>query len=173
MMNEWESFEAIIRDCQQGLFVFLLARCAGREQALDALQNVFMRAWVARTKILPMDRTDQRRYLWTMARHRAIDLTRQRQSQRKIARSLADDEDPPAPQSNTDDRLIHLQRAIDTLAPEDRELIYLSTIEKWDSNELSKRLGMQPGSVRARLSRIRRELRAKITAAVEEETHGK
>lgn len=52
-----------------------------------------------------------------------------------------------------------LGEALVALAPEDRAIVLLSEAEDWTGPEIAEALGMTPGAVRVRLTRLRAKLR--------------
>ncbi len=55
-----------------------------------------------------------------------------------------------------------LAEALAELSPRDRSIVLLAEVEGWTGPELAAHLGMSAGSVRTRLSRARRRLRASL-----------
>ena len=56
----------------------------------------------------------------------------------------------------------HLERAISSLKPDDRELFVLSQIDGASAPDLARAFDLSPDAVRARLTRIRRRLRVEL-----------
>jgi RNA polymerase sigma factor (sigma-70 family) len=84
---------------------------------------------------------------------------------RTQAQSARTEIQPPDPLLRVDDRLdasAILQRVVDavaTLDPDDRDLLVLIAWEQFTSREAALALGIPPGTVRSRLSRIRNHIR--------------
>ncbi|BAN01560.1 putative RNA polymerase ECF subfamily sigma factor [Ilumatobacter coccineus YM16-304] len=80
------------------------------------------------------------------------------------ARSARADVQPVDPLLRVDERLdasAHYQRVVDavaTLDPDDRDLLILIAWEQFTSREAAAALGIPPGTVRSRLTRIRAQL---------------
>jgi RNA polymerase sigma-70 factor (ECF subfamily) len=76
----------------------------------------------------------------------------------------------PAP---ADDRLgvIDLQRALERLSPEHREVLLLVAVEQFSYDETAMALGLPVGTVMSRLSRARQRLRAELADAAPRAGH--
>jgi RNA polymerase sigma-70 factor (ECF subfamily) len=79
---------------------------------------------------------------------------------RRIAPDVEIDDSYPAPSSPvTSMDLQDLQRALNTLAPEQREVVLLVALEDMSYADVSRALGIPMGTVMSRLSRGRERLR--------------
>lgn len=58
-----------------------------------------------------------------------------------------------------------LRDALLALSPLDRAVLLLTEVDGWRPSEVARRLDLSPESVRARLSRMRRRLRARLESA--------
>ena len=168
-MSEAIDFAALARRCHGELLAVLLARSRNREVAKDLLQDVLLCAWRRRCTLLQLPPDQQRRYLFAMAKNRAIDSARQSKAPLALT-----DIDPAAPApAPPDDRIDMLTLCIDRLPEPDRELLLLATIGGLDSQQLAERFDANPSTVRSRLSRIRSLLRDCITTKLEEAPHAR
>jgi RNA polymerase sigma-70 factor, ECF subfamily len=66
-----------------------------------------------------------------------------------------------------------LESALLELAPDDRHLLLLAEVEGMTGPEVAERLGITPGAVRTRLSRLRARLREALGPFVEPSTTGR
>jgi RNA polymerase sigma-70 factor (ECF subfamily) len=71
---------------------------------------------------------------------------------------------PSSPESEAGEHEIGeaLSRALLDLDPDDRHIILLSEVDGFDAPEVAARVGLSPGAVRTRLTRIRGRLRAAL-----------
>ena len=84
---------------------------------------------------------------------------------RRIAPDVELDDSYPAPSSSvTSMDLQDLQRALATLAPEQREVVLLVALEDMSYADVSRALGIPMGTVMSRLSRGREKLRRSMNA---------
>jgi RNA polymerase sigma-70 factor (ECF subfamily) len=82
---------------------------------------------------------------------------------RKIRPEVEADETLPAPiPSATRSDILDLERALVTLAPEQREVVLLIGLEEMSYAEVSRALGIPIGTVMSRLSRGRERLRRAV-----------
>jgi RNA polymerase sigma factor (sigma-70 family) len=171
-MSQVSEFERLARACHGELFAVVLARCGNRESAKDLLQEVLLAAWRNRETLLALSAEDRRRYLFAIARNRAIDHARRKSRQSVAVLNIAEGDEPAAPSSvSMDERIGMLDQCMNCLPPDDRELLMLSTLGELDSQAIADRLGSIPSTIRSRLSRIRQQLRNCITAKMERPTH--
>src|ERR1700752_2342 len=169
----------VIRKCQAGskdAFRYLVERYQSeamgharailfdREDALDAVQEAFIDAYQA------IGRFDISRqfYPWfyTILRNRCFKLLAGRKKQ--VLQSLDEElilasvrEVPP------EDR-VALERALQELSPEERELVTLKHLDGLSYEELAERLEIPKGTVMSRLYHARKRLREKLALPSEE-----
>ena len=160
----WGQVEQLLRDCQSELFAFLLARLERREDALDALQDVLLAAWGKRESLGQLPRGEQLRYLYAVARNRAVDVIRSRSTaQYRLTRPLEEANEPtaaaPRPFETFDQTVQQLNLLIARLDPDDRVLLHLSYVGGLSCKDIADRLGRPPGTVRSQLTRLRKRLR--------------
>ncbi len=121
--------------------------------AADCTQHAFLRAY----EHLREGRAVNRAWLYTTARNAGLDWLRQR---RRIAgddHALRGLEMPP---TGSPDRIVALRAALDRLSPEDREVLYLFTVDRFRAAEIGAMIGVGVDAVRMRLFRARERLRA-------------
>lgn len=61
-----------------------------------------------------------------------------------------------------------LQRALLDLSPTDRMILLLSGVEEWTAPEIAGEMGLTPGAVRTRLSRLRDKVAEALSVTLEE-----
>jgi RNA polymerase sigma-70 factor (ECF subfamily) len=157
------------------LYSTLLRLCGTADDALDVLQNAFLRAY----QKLDQFHGDSSFYTWI---HRiAVNLALSERRRRKPAAGLAegganqlvdsaDDQertDPSAPLERLErERLV--RQALGELAPDYRAVVVLKDLEGLRYEEIAETLGIPVGTVRSRLHRGRCELRAKLAPLFED-----
>lgn len=105
---------------------------------------------------------------------RAIDLIRQRESQRRRiqasaahARRDATDNDPS--ERAIESELVEQLREQLAVMPEQHALVFsLRYFNEWSDNEIADELGMKPGNIRVLLHRIRSQLRERMAGTANE-----
>jgi len=115
----------------------------------DCLQETFLRAY----QQLYRGRSVNVRWLYTVARHCAIDELRHRSR-------VQYDVDPPDAIAVDGGESPHMIVALlSQLADADRELLYLVDVDDLDAATIGRMLGIRPGAVRARVFRAREKFR--------------
>jgi len=150
--------------------VYTLARRLGNsaEDAQDATQDTFLRAWRA----LPRFRKDARfsTWLYRIASRRALDVAVRRCSIEEyeadfeevtVGRSARGEDSAPGSAGQRRD----LERLIGTLSPMQRAAITLFYYQDRSVREVSVALGLPEGTVKTHLHRARAVLRRRLEAA--------
>lgn len=126
---------------------------------------------VAKVALLMTLETAQRRtYILTTARHVAINKRLLRGGWQEVSFDVLEDFIPAPEGEVPDERLLREQRnarlreILKTLEPEDRVVLEERYLLQWDDAEIAKGLGIQPNSVRMRLTRAKRRLAKALLA---------
>lgn len=152
------------------LYAFLWARTGTREDALDLLQEVYLRAWrhIGTLAELP----EERRLYWLFACARRLGIDHHRHRQVVARREGAPPADPPDPGDGAPGRRLEaaetwrvLDGAIRALPAALREVLALSVLGGSTSAEIGIALGLPAGTVRYRLLQARRRLQQAIAPA--------
>lgn len=152
------------------VFRFLARRCASRDQAEDLLSVVFLEAWRCRARAVAVDGTlrpwlfgiaanvlrnaarASRRHAAALARFHAAGLG-------DVVPDIADDAVRGA--DETRDRAA-LGRALDRLPRRERVVADLCLVGELSADDASAVLGVPVATVRSRLARARKRLRADL-----------
>jgi RNA polymerase sigma factor (sigma-70 family) len=158
-----ECFAEIFDRHAEGIYRYA-ARRLGRQEAADAMSEVFLAAFRNRRRY-DTGRDDARPWLYGIA----VNVISQHQrAQRRYARALASVADPPTADVVADevlDRVTAAQlrprimRALGQLPDSDRELVLLVAWAELSYEQAAQALGIPLGTVRSRLHRIRAKLR--------------
>jgi RNA polymerase sigma-70 factor (ECF subfamily) len=149
-----------------GRLVFTIAvRILGNRQlAEDATQQAFLQAWRA-ASTFDSDK-DPAPWLATITRRVAIDM--QRKEGRRPATSLEDaSADEPAlvtlpPSAESVWETWQVRAAIDSLQPDEREVVRLQHIEGHSQSEIAQQLGLAIGTVKSRSYRAHQHLATRL-----------
>ena len=151
-----EAFAQLVRRHQRSVYAYLVRR-AGSPAAEDLLADVWMAAFRSRASF--DTRWDSARpWLYGIARNRL----RSHWARLKREESVQDDAADPWPE--VDDRLAasvivgNLSAALDSLSPEQREVLLLVAWEELTPTEIALVLGIPASTVRSHLHRARRSL---------------
>jgi len=148
------AFGALVRRHQERVFRFLHRMLDAREEAMELTQDVFVKAWQA----LPDWRPEAAFSTWLLqiARNAALDQLRRRQLVRfaPLEEGLEVADDAPGPEARyaSRQRQAQLERALQRLAAEHREILLLREVEGLAYGELASVLGIAEGTVNEVLS---------------------
>jgi RNA polymerase sigma-70 factor (ECF subfamily) len=159
------AFEALLRRYASRLFGLALRHLRNRDEAEDIVQETFVRAWQG----LPAFRGGEefRGWLFRICVNQARDRLRARR--RRPTTPLEDVPEPelgvspgPAPDEELEQRMLEerLDRALERLGLEHREILLLRALEELSYDEIAAVLRIPRGTVMSRLARARARLRA-------------
>ncbi len=148
-------FQELYRRYGPAVYARCVAITGRAEEAEEAFQETFYRAWKARRRIV--QERSPLGYLYTIARNEAINQLRHRRPWRTdplVWLSIADPTtvDPAACHS--------VAQLLDRISPKDAALLRLRHVEEHTVEELAMILGTSPRTVRRRLERLMKRTRA-------------
>jgi len=158
--GQTEAFGDLVRQYQSQAIGHALALLGNLPDALDAVQDSFVAAYQA----LGRFDASHRFYPWfyTILRNRCYKVLT------SPARRPATDIDEvqllaPSADEALGDEAAAVQRVLQELTPEDRELLVLKHVDGLTYDELAQRLGVPAGTVMSRLYHARRRFRERFT----------
>jgi RNA polymerase sigma-70 factor (ECF subfamily) len=165
-----EAFEILVRRYQDRLYatVFRLTGCA--EDALDLLQEAFLRAYQK------LDRFNGESSFYTWVYRIAINLAlsslRKRRQPAVIGLPIEPEDDragdDPVRAIERAERNERIQQALDSLAPDHRTIVVMKEYDALRYEEIAAILGIPVGTVRSRLHRARCELRERLRDLIDD-----
>ena len=163
--GEVNAFRHIVEQYQTEAMGHALAILRNREDAKDAVQEAFVRAFRALNRF----DTGRRFYPWfyTILRNCCYKLAARRPPQRSQSDQRSEVfVEPRNEDGERESRL--LDKALLRLSAEDRELLTLKHLDGLRYAELAERLRIPAGTVMSRLYHARRRLRAEINQLSED-----
>jgi RNA polymerase sigma-70 factor, ECF subfamily len=162
----WQrQFDALYAAHQQTLHAYFLGKTGDAEQALDLLQDTFLRACRNMSTLQGLPPGRQRMWLFAVARNLVVDQYRAQATRRSTDAALAravGDSDTAAPAAEVDvltrARVEALDHAIQQLPEDLRIVLVLQAVDGRNSTEIGELLGRPPGTVRYQLAEARRRL---------------
>lgn len=163
LAGETNRFEELVRAHQNGIYSYALRMLGNEQDALDASQEAFLRAY----RGLQSFRGDSRfsSWLYKLAGNVCIDMLRRRPAAPDISLTDADAELPlpdgrPGPQEELERReLIRtLRKAMGELTYEYREALVLRDICGLSYDEIAETADIDLGTVKSRIHRARAKL---------------
>ena len=157
-------YEQVVTRLGPSLFRLAVSFCGSREDAEDAVQEVFLR--YLRCEKDFADEEALRRYLMTATANQCRDLLKSAAHRR--SRGLEEAEQIPAAAEDTDTRLA-VRQALLALPVKYRGVVYLFYYEDCTVRQIAQQLSLSETAVRTRLDRARKQLRALLGG----DEHGK
>ena len=156
--GEAEAFRHLVERYQAEALGHALAILTDREEAADAVQEAFVKAFRALDRFT----AGRRFYPWfyTILRHGCLKRAVLRQ---RLPRADGEEVEILAPATDAGEgRTALLESALLALSAEERELITLKHLDGLSYAELAERLEVPPGTVMSRLYHARRRLRDRL-----------
>lgn len=128
----------------------------GRTEAEEVLQEVFLQVWTQAGRFDPQ-RSSPRGWILMLARSRALDRLRRRDSSRRREEEVAVEAAPVALRPVGTERLEAVERrrrvlsALGVLSPEQRDCIELAFFEGLTHTQIAERLQAPLGTVKSRI----------------------
>lgn len=171
-----EAFGVLVQRYQDRLYPTMLRLTGSVEDALDLLQDAFLRAF----EKLDRFQGDSSFYTWVyrIAVNLALSSRRRRKFTLRLQRSDRDEPLDPADDSSLSDPSLPLellerdqliQSALNALADDHRAVVVMKEFDGLRYEEIASILGVPVGTVRSRLHRARLDLRERLKGFVEED----
>lgn len=164
--NTVHTFEKIYADQSDAIFRFCLVRVSSREQALDIMQETFLRLWQSMSQ--DKDILNSRAFLFTVAHRLIIDWYRKKKSfsldkimdiDQENEYNLPDTMVESNPEFGAEGR--YLLNKLNDLAPSYQHPVYLRFVEGLSPGEIGDILGITTNAASVRVNRGLLELRKK------------
>lgn len=157
-------FETLVHANERTVYTLCLRMLGDEQDALDASQETFVRAWRGLSRF----RGDSRfsTWLYRLASRICIDMLRRRPKQPELSLTAEDDEEfslpdlRPSPQRAAEQTELRqlVADALTLLPPDFREAVILRDVNGLSYEEIGKITGLEPGTVKSRIHRARRRL---------------
>jgi RNA polymerase sigma-70 factor (ECF subfamily) len=157
LKGEKDAFRFLVERYQKQAVAHAVAILGNREDAWDAAQEAFIDAFGA------LEKFDRARkfypWLYVLLRNRCYKMATRKRETENI-----EDSEILAPQVDLpEEERFALEKALLSLAKEDREIIALKYLDGLSYEELAERLQIPRGTVMSRLFYARKQLQAKLT----------
>jgi RNA polymerase sigma-70 factor (ECF subfamily) len=158
VMDE-EAFRGFYERNARGLWAYLARVTGDREQADDLLQETFYR--FLRAASTYESESHRRNSLYRIATNLAHDARRRSQTRAPIISTGDDIENmSSADQAGATERSADLRRALASLKPRERAMLWLAYAEGASHDEIASALGVRTSSLKAMLFRARHKMAA-------------
>ena len=161
--GEVAAYEELVRRYEQVAFRTAYLVCGDADEARDATQEGFMRAYGAIGSFRPG--AEARPWLLRIVANAARNRRRAAGRRASLALRSAQDRPSDGAAGSPEAAVLHAERnrellaAIDRLGDDDRRLVMLRWFAELSERELAAVLGVPPGTVKSRLSRAMHRLR--------------
>ena len=169
LSGDTEAFEALVLEHQNKVYSLALRMVGNEEDARDLAQEAFIRAYTS----LAGFRGDSKFSVWLyrLTSNICIDFIRSRAKKRTVSMTWTDEEGGDAgeleipdetwsPETQLERRMTResVQRGLDSLSPQYREILLLREINGLSYEEIGRALGIEEGTVKSRIFRARKKL---------------
>lgn len=165
--GDQDAFEALVRLYEKRVFALTSRMCRNPEDAAEAAQEAFLAAWQG----LPFFRGDASfsTWLYRLASNACVDLRRREGRHQSAAGPSLDDEAlnldvpdrAPSPQEAAERKELkeQIEAGLQTLSPDHRQVLVLRELHQLSYDEIAGVLGLDLGTVKSRINRVRKQLR--------------
>jgi RNA polymerase sigma-70 factor, ECF subfamily len=143
------AFEALYRRYARPVFGLALRRLGDRMNAEDAVQETFAAIWRSARTYKP-ERGPGAPWLYAVARNAIVDRSRGRSEPPGEGPELPSDEPSPAERAETSYTAWRVHRVLETLGPNEREVIELAYYGGLSQSEVADYLNIPLGTVKTR-----------------------
>lgn len=137
------------------LLKYCTAACRDREMAEDLVQETFLKALQNPDTMEDLGLCQRRAWLFRTMKNLFYDRYRRAVLESRHLQTL----DADAAAFDPGIQRVENELVLNSLTPEDRMLFQMRYIEGYNASEISEMLGVPTGTVRARLSRCRKQLK--------------
>ena len=167
IQGDRDAFELVIRGSSRTLFAVAYGVLQNREEAEDAVQDAFIKAWKSRWRVRDPEKFPA--WLATIARHRARDIARTRRTV-PFTDDVDEIPDPAAEDFATDqcDSAVNGQvhAALAALPETHRVALTLRYFDALDYETIEQTLGLTNGALRGILGRALQTMRKRLQPAL-------
>ncbi|GGH65577.1 ECF RNA polymerase sigma factor SigW [Paenibacillus silvae] len=156
-LGDKEAFASIIRIFEKPMYIYCYHILKNKEEAEDALQEIFIKVYEKIHKYRPNMTFSA--WLYKIAYNYSLNQIRSKKRWfRFIDRYKYDQPENPSQQL---DGQTTLKDFLNLLTTEERHIIVLRAIHRYNFNEISEIMNMKPATVRKKYERLRKKLQTK------------
>ena len=152
------SLRLLYEETSAGVYSFTLSMLKNREDAEDAMQDVYLSIHKSACLYTPMGRPME--WIMTVTRNICISKLRDR---KRLSPMDAEDEPAEFPQLFQSEDRILLSEALQILSDEERKVVTLRSVAGLKHSEVAAVLGIPPATVRSKYRRALKKLKQYLT----------
>ena len=159
-----EAFKDLFNRMKNKLYRFSLGIVQDTAVAEDVVQEVMIKFWKNREKMVEIENVDG--WLMVMTRNLSIDKIRSKHhktSELNIAYGVQDTGSKPDKEAETNDLMDRLKKALEGLSEKQKSVFQLRDIEGFKYKEISDTLQISLDEVKVNLFRARQKLKQHLT----------
>jgi RNA polymerase sigma-70 factor, ECF subfamily len=158
--GDQRAFASVYQEFSDGVFAYCLKILADRQLAEDVVQETFLKVQQHAGSI--QHNESFKSWIFRIARNEALMIMRKRRSNGQIDDDSVWNEETPHQQLIALERAEIVNRLLDSLKHEYREVLVLSVYENMSYAEIAAVTGATESSVKSRIFRARKELIEKL-----------
>lgn len=156
-LGDKEAFASIIRNFEKPMYIYCYHMLKSKEEAEDALQEIFIRVYEQIHKYRPNMTFSA--WLYKIAYNYSLNQIRSKKRWFRFIDRYKYDQ--PETSTQQIDSQTTLKDFLNSLTPEERHILVLRAIHRYNFNEISEIMNMKPATVRKKYERLRKKLQTK------------
>ncbi len=150
-----EAFDTLYRQVSSEVYRYLASRGLPRDAVEEALQDTFLAIW---RDAGVFHGESAYAWIWAIARHKLNDAWRRQGSAHDRLADAVPYDSAPDPAGESAYAAVQARDMLTHLSPGDRDLAHLVFVQELSYRDAAAALGIPVGTVKSRVSRIRRQL---------------
>lgn len=174
-MAEKEALEALYTRYSSSVYSLAMFMLKQEALAEEVTQDIFLNIWT-KASSYKAERGEPKSWIMSVAHHRIVDVIRSRRRTQNVTDPGAYDrlETLPSSRISTEEEVErriereYILEALNTLPPEQREVIMLAYFEGYSQSEMAKILNQPLGTVKTRVRLAMKKLRAALEGEIDD-----
>lgn len=174
-MAEKEALEALYTRYSSSVYSLAMFMLKQEALAEEVTQDIFLNIWT-KASSYKAERGEPKSWIMSVAHHRIVDVIRSRRRTQNVTDPGAYDrlETLPSSRISTEEEVErriereYILEALDTLPPEQREVIMLAYFEGYSQSEMAKILNQPLGTVKTRVRLAMKKLRVALEGEIDD-----
>lgn len=174
-MAEKEALEALYTRYSSSVYSLAMFMLKQEALAEEVTQDIFLNIWT-KASSYKAERGEPKSWIMSVAHHRIVDVIRSRRRTQNVTDPGAYDrlETLPSSRISTEEEVErriereYILEALNTLPPEQQEVIMLAYFEGYSQSEMAKILNQPLGTVKTRVRLAMKKLRAALEGEIDD-----